>query len=202
MADNAIEVQKLYVAYFGRPADPAGLQYWTNLLGTEGMTLDDVARSFAASAEYRDTYANLDNRAVVTAVYENLFGRPAEAAGVDYWSDLLQAGHIKIDDMVTDIAEAARGSDDLVFNGKVAVASLFTSRVDQLNEISAYTGGKANDIATEFIATVREPEDILDALKPDVIDAWIGRITDGHSVATGEVALVGVASATEPLPVF
>ena len=28
------QVQQLYVAYFSRPADVAGLAYWTNILAT------------------------------------------------------------------------------------------------------------------------------------------------------------------------
>lgn len=200
MAVDAIEVQKLYVAYFGRPADPNGMDYWTDALDANSIGMADVSASFAASQEYRDTYAGLDNRAIVAEVYQNLFGRAGEEAGVNYWTDLMDRGVISIDDVVKDISEAANGSDSVAFNGKVAAASLFTARVDEPDEIAAYTGDAANDISMEFLATITDLGSAADALKPDVVDAWIERIVDAHGASAEGIALVGVASAAEPLP--
>jgi len=200
MAVDAIEVQKLYVAYFGRPADPNGMDYWTDALDANSIGMADVSASFAASQEYRDTYAGLDNRAIVAEVYQNLFGRAGEEAGVNYWTDLMDRGVISIDDVVKDISEAANGSDSVAFNGKVAAASLFTARVDEPDEIAAYTGDAANDISMEFLATITNLGSAADALKPDVVDAWIERIVDAHGASAEGIALVGVAPAAEPLP--
>lgn len=200
MAVDAIEVQKLYVAYFGRPADPNGMDYWTDALDANSIGMADVSASFAASQEYRDTYAGLDNRAIVAEVYQNLFGRAGEEAGVHYWTDLMDRGVISIDDVVKDISEAANGSDSVAFNGKVAAASLFTARVDEPDEIAAYTGDAANDISMEFLATITDLGSAADALKPDVVDAWIERIVDAHGASAEGIALVGVAPAAEPLP--
>lgn len=200
MAVDAIEVQKLYVAYFGRPADPDGMDYWTDALDANSIGMADVSASFAASQEYRDTYAGLDNRAIVAEVYQNLFGRAGEEAGVNYWTDLMDRGVISIDDVVKDISEAANGSDSVAFNGKVAAASLFTARVDEPDEIAAYTGDAANDISMEFLATITDLGSAADALKPDVVDAWIERIVDAHGASAEGIALVGVAPAAEPLP--
>ncbi|MGF6181995.1 hypothetical protein ABIB42_003022 [Massilia sp. UYP32] len=200
MAVDAIEVQKLYVAYFGRPADPNGMDYWTDALDANSIGMADVSASFAASQEYRDTYAGLDNRAIVAEVYQNLFGRAGEEAGVNYWTDLMDRGVISIDDVVKDISEAANGSDSVAFNGKVAAASLFTARVDEPDEIAAYTGDAANDISMEFLATITDLGSAADALKPDVVDAWIERIVDAHGASAEGIALVGVAPAAEPLP--
>jgi len=43
------EIQKLYIAYFNRPADPGGLAYWTDQLA-KGVTMTQIANSFSASA--------------------------------------------------------------------------------------------------------------------------------------------------------
>src|SRR5687768_4380903 len=111
MADtNVIAVQKLYVAYFGRPADPGGLQYWTNALANNPNALGEMSRQFGLSKEYRDTYAGLNNRALVNEVYENLFGRPAETGGLNYWTDLMDRGVITIDAVVNDVSKAAAGN--------------------------------------------------------------------------------------------
>jgi len=198
MAVDVLEVQKLYVAYFGRPADPIGEEYWTDALDAGTLTLSDVSASFAASAEYRDTYAGMNNRAIVTEVYQNLFGRAAETAGVDYWAGLMDRGIISIDDVVKDISEAARGNDSVAFNGKVAAATLFTDRVDKPMEIEAYSGDAANDISMEFLAAIKDLSTAANALDTDVVDAYIDRIVNAHGVTPEPVGLVGVAPESLP----
>lgn len=201
MAIDVIEVQKLYVAYFGRPADPNGLEHWTDALDANAITLADVSDSFAASQEYRDTYAGLDNRAIVNDVYENLFGRAADQTGLNYWTDLMDRGIVSIDDVVRDVSEAAVGADSTAFNGKVAAASMFTLRLDEPNEVAAYQGDAAKQISMDFLATVKDLDSAADALKPDVVDAWIGRIVDAHTAEAQAVELVGQAPVAEALPI-
>jgi len=198
MAVDVLEVQKLYVAYFGRPADPIGEDYWTDALDAGTITLNDVSASFAASAEYRDTYAGMNNRAIVTEVYQNLFGRAAETAGIDYWAGLMDRGVISINDVVKDISEAAQGNDGVAFNGKVAAATLFTDRVDTPIEIQAFAGEAANDISMEFLAAIKDLSTAADALDTDVVDDYIERIVNAHGVSPEDVGLVGVAP--EALP--
>lgn len=193
MAVNAIEIQELYVAYFGRPADPVGLDYWMDTLTGNVVTLDDISRSFAESQEYRDNYSHMDSRTVVTKIYGHLFGRDAEAAGVDYWASLMDRGVIAIDDAVREIAEAAVGTDAVVFNGKAAVATVFTLRLDTPNEVAAYSRDAEFGLAMEFLATVKDAKTALDAVDPVVVDAWIARIVGADGTAIEDVGLVGVA---------
>lgn len=198
MAVDVIEVQKLYVAYFGRPADPLGEDFWTDALGGGAVAQTDLAAVFAASQEYRDMYAGMDNRAIVDEVYQNLFGRAAETGGLEHWAGLMDNGTISIDDVVMTISSAARGSDSVAFNGKVAAATLFTDRVDTPIEMQAYSGDAANDIAMEFLATITDLSSAADALDPAKVDAYIERIVNAHGVTPDPVGLVGVAP--EPLP--
>jgi hypothetical protein len=193
MAVNAIEIQKLYVAYFGRPADPGGLDYWTDALGGDVVTLGDVSRSFAAAQEYQDSYSHMNSRAIVTKVYANLFGREAEAGGVDYWAGLMDRGVISIDDVVKTIADAAIGTDRIAFEGKAAAAAIFTLRLDTPGEVAAYAGDAALDIAMEFLATVTDINTAVSAVNPVVVDAWIARIVAADGTGIDDVSLVGVA---------
>ncbi|MBC3910326.1 DUF4214 domain-containing protein, partial [Undibacterium sp. NL8W] len=48
MANTAADIQKLYIAYFNRPADPSGLAYWM----AQSFTLNQIADSFSKQAEY------------------------------------------------------------------------------------------------------------------------------------------------------
>ena len=193
MAVNALEVQQLYVAYFGRPADPVGLDYWMGTLAGNVVTPDDISRSFAESKEYRDNYSHMDSRTVVTKIYDHLFGREAETVGITYWADLIDRGVIAIDDAVREISEAAVGADAIVFNGKAAVATVFTLRLDTPNEVAAYGRDAGLALAMEFLATVKDAKSALDAADPVVVDAWIARIVGADGTAIEDVGLVGVA---------
>jgi len=199
MAVDVIEVQQLYVAYFGRPADPIGENFWTDALDAGTMAQTDLSAVFAASQEYRDMYAGMDNRAIVNEVYQNLFGRAAETGGLEHWAGLMDRGIISIDDVVMVVSEAASGSDSVAFNGKVAAATLFTDRVDTPIELQAYSGDAANDIAMEFLATITDLSSAADALDPEMVDVYIERIVNAHGSTPDPVGLVGVAP--EPLPV-
>ena len=79
MAVTSTQIQQLYIAYYGRPADPAGLAYWQAQAATNtasGMTDTDILNAFGASfgsnAEYTATFTGLTDIAKVNLVYNNL----------------------------------------------------------------------------------------------------------------------------------
>lgn len=182
MADaNTTAIQKLYISYFSRPADFAGLDYWKGQLAANPNALQEMSRHFSVSKEYLDTYAGMDNRAKVAEVYDNLFGRQAEAAGVDYWANLLNNNQITIDNMVTQIAAGAQGTDQFAYNAKVAAASSFTERLDLPNERTAYSGTAANKIAVDWITGIKDLQSAATAMDPGVIDTVIARIVGSGS---------------------
>ncbi len=105
------DVAKIYVAYFGRGADTEGLTFWTNqmLAALEAGTsyfeaLSNQINSFALSPEAEAMYPGINSgdldtaglTAFITSIYQNLFDRDPEQAGLDYWlndaQSLLAAG--------------------------------------------------------------------------------------------------------------
>jgi hypothetical protein len=140
------QVEALYVGYFMRAGDPLGFQYWENNLNS-GTTWLQAAASFSMQPEAQLDYAFLANvstssvAAVTTfinQVYEDLFNRPADASGLAYWINYLQANAgdpTKIGQFILNVVSGATpgGVDDLTLQNKVAVASFITN--------SATTGG-------------------------------------------------------------
>lgn len=203
MVDVPGQVQELYVAYFGRPADYLGLQYWSNVFATPGG-YDKIVNAFSASEEYTAKYGGMDNRVVVDTVYENLFGRHAERAGIDYWAGLLDNKTVTVGDVVTAVASGAQGTDSVVFDAKVQVAELFTSHLDQLAERVAYSGTSANALAAAYLAAIKDPASAGIAEDPANVDALISKMTEGLQLpGTSGVAahLVGVPDAALP-PIY
>lgn len=173
--DYINEVQKLYVAYFSRPADPAGLAFWADKLQNDPNGYQNIAQAFSASAEYQATYGGMANRAVVAEVYENLFSRPGETAGIDFWTNALNNGSLNIGNVVTGVAAGAQGADRTAFNAKVGVSTNFTNRIDTDAEKTAYTGTKLQ-VAIDYIANVQGLETGAMYSDPGQIDLAIAKI--------------------------
>jgi len=127
---TAANVQKAYIAFFGRPADAQGLTYWLSQAST-GASMVDVMSGFSKSDEfvalYPDATPNGNYYGLVNAIYENLFGRPAEAGGAAYWVGTLVTGQNTIGQVAYIIASNAQGTDATAVNAKVAFSSAFTT---------------------------------------------------------------------------
>jgi len=193
MADYTKDVQELYVAYFGRPADPDGLDFWTTNLDADPNLFPQAVTAFADSDEYSAMYANMDTREVVMEVYDNLFSRVGDEAGVNFWVNALNTGAMTIDDMVIKMIDGAQGRDEDVYNAKVLVAAAFTARVDTPEEKAAYSGDAANEIAHAYIAGVNDLTTAATSLLPANIDATIERIMSAGVTSLDEIQVVGVA---------
>jgi hypothetical protein len=193
------EVQKLYVAYFSRPADVAGLAYWTNVLSSNPSAYQLISASFAASAEYKATYSGMDSRATVNAVYQHLFSRPAETAGIDYWAKLLDSKAITIDNVVTQVAGGAQGNDKVAYNGKVSVASSFTDHLDLAVEQQAYSTSAGLKIASDYLATIHDLASGAAAIDPGNIDITIDNMVKAANGLDHPIGLVGVAEPPPPM---
>ena len=97
MGMNTASVQRLYVAYFNRPADPVSLAVYEAMLPTDREAtqaeLQVIAETyFSPSAEYTTNFAGKSNSQIVDQLYQNIFGRTAEADGLISWAAKLANG--------------------------------------------------------------------------------------------------------------
>lgn len=53
---TASDLQQLYIGYFGRAADQAGLDFWVEAINNGGLSLANVRASFVQSTEYTAKY--------------------------------------------------------------------------------------------------------------------------------------------------
>ena len=131
-ASNAL-ITQIYIGYFNRAPDPAGLNYWVGDL-QGGMPVATIAENFARQGEAVSTYAYLANPvggsadAFLTSVYNNLFNHAPDAAGLSYWKGELAAGK-PVGRMIIDIISGAQGSDKTVIDNKVAVAQSYVAQI-------------------------------------------------------------------------
>lgn len=189
------DIQKLYVAYFNRPADPAGLAFWETAVEAAKGDTSAVSAAFAGSAEYKAAYANMTNAQVVNAVYLNLFSRPAEDAGKAYWADLLDKKTITIDQVVTAVAGSAQGSDATAYSNKVAAAAAFTALVDTDAEAKGYSGDAAIKEAKAFLAGITDANSLSAATAPAALNATVSKVVAAGTPFTVAGALASLDAA-------
>lgn len=195
------QIQQLYVAYFNRPADVAGLQYWETVVENAKGSTAAVSAAFAASAEYKAAYANMDAAHIVNAVYNNLFGHDADVAGLNFWAQNLLAGKFTIDQAVTAIAAGAQGTDATTFQNRVTAATAFTGALTTTQQQLDYTGTAANAAAKAFLAGVTDNTSLANAIAPTalantvngVVTAYLNSIGQTYALTAGVDTLVGTA---------
>lgn len=126
-------VQKLYIAFYQRPADPSGLVYWASRLDAAGGSLSGIIDAFATSAEAQALYGTINANTignVVDAIYQALFNRAPDAAGKQFYVNGFAEGRFTPGSIALDILNGAQGDDRVAINNKVTVANRFTEAVD------------------------------------------------------------------------
>lgn len=168
-------VQSLYVAYYGRPADPAGLQYWAEQLEASNGNLGDIINAFGNSPEYTSNLGSQATADQVNSLYQQLFGRDAEAEGLDFYTNMLNSGEKTLAEIALTISEAAQGSDRTTFEGRTAIANAFTRELDTQAEIDAYSTARGVGIGRDYLQRVNaqtSAEDVLNDAAP-VVDTLL-----------------------------
>jgi Metallo-peptidase family M12B Reprolysin-like/Domain of unknown function (DUF4214) len=84
-------VVRLYLGYFKRIPDHAGLLGWVGAY-RGGQSLKNISDAFSASQEFQQTYGALNNIQFVTLVYRNVLNRAPDQAGLDGWVTMLNSG--------------------------------------------------------------------------------------------------------------
>lgn len=183
-------IQGIYVALFGRPADPLGLAYFNEQTGN-GANLTAIG-DLASTAEYQDRFAGMSNDAIVTAIYQSLFGRNPELAGLQFFVNELNSGRQNINTIAINILDGAQGADLQMVNNKIAAANAFTTAIDEPDEIAAYRGDAAADAGRAFLNPITaDASTIPDAAE---VDAAIAALVTGPGPQPGETyTLTGAA---------
>jgi hypothetical protein len=176
VATHVQAVQNLYVAYFGRPADTAGLDYWTNVVEANAGVTTAVSAAFAKETEYTDLFKGLNNGQVVDKIYANMFGHAADAAGRAYWVKLLDDKVITIDTVVAEVAKGAQTTDKETVENKGAAAVAFTAALDTAEEQAGYNGANALPVAKAFLAGITTDATLATAIAPAALNATVSAV--------------------------
>jgi hypothetical protein len=203
-------VNAYYLAYYGRPADPAGLAYWISVLEKSNGDASSIVSAFAASAEATSRFGGASASDRISDVYQQLFGRAPDKAGLDYWVKAIESGQLSVANAAIEIMHGAQKADEQTSTLRQQVAAEFTAEVKASGV--AYDGAAAIEAARVLISAVNadsKPADIASLVKagaslvqtahdnPDVIKALAngGDLSAVLNTASGKADPVGVVQA-------
>ncbi len=190
-------VQRVYVAYYGRPADTAGLEYWAGQYKAFGMplTMAEISNAygsnptvkmfvdaFGTSAEASALYSG-DNDAFISAIYRNLFNTPGDAAGRAFWVNALNNGAMTRGIAALYLMSGAQKTDITTIDKKIEIAKSFTSALNTDARRTAYAGDSSLALVRAMLATVDANTDTAPFAG---VSSTIGKLENGSVGVAGQ----------------
>ncbi|MGA7776628.1 MAG: DUF4214 domain-containing protein [Paraburkholderia sp.] len=200
------QVQEAYLAYYGRPADPAGQAYWAQQLDAANGNLSSIINAFGTSTESTALYGGSSVQAQVNAIYEQLFGRQADLPGLTFYVNGINNGTFSLASVALNIYNGAMGSDATQLAAKLEYADAFTSAVSQsVSAELAYSGTAAGTNARAAVSGVTDEASEASAaanLSTTVANIGTGTVGTVYTLTTGvdNITLTGnnnVVNATD-----
>jgi hypothetical protein len=196
------DIQKLYVAYFNRPADAAGLAYYEGVLEAakgSATVMAQISADFAKSTEYTAAFSGKTSAEIVDIIYTNIFGHAADDAGRKFYADNLDAKKVTVANVVQEVAKGAQGTDLAAYSNKLTAAAAFSAAVDTDAEKTGYSGDAANKIAKAFLAGVTDNASLQAAIAPAALNTSVAKAVAAGTPFTvaGALASVNAANAAK-----
>jgi hypothetical protein len=161
-------IHQMYIAYYQRPADPAGLVYWQAQLTANGggeTGWNTVAAAFANAAESSALYGSQTLSQKISAIYLASFERAAVDSEVTFWVD-------------SGFTEA-----------QIAFAIVNGAQNDDLTTVS-----NKETYAVNFVATLDPAGTGVGPFEYEYSDPSIGRTLVGAITASSDVSSATVAA--------
>lgn len=181
-------VQRVYVAYFGRPADAGGLDFYAGNSMNAGAATNivDVSSAYGSNAFITELFNSFGNSAestamypgsnieFVTAIYSYLFNRTPDQPGLNFWVGNIDAGRMTRAQAAVAIMAGSQGEDATLIAKKAQVARAFTASLNTDAKRAAYSGLAANAVVRNMLSTVTLATDA--ASFQSTIDATINSL--------------------------
>ena len=203
--------QELYISYFGRPADGAGLANMSAALAAAGAPtttsgldaayssnpavralMDSFGKSDESTVLYGTRAADFSTTHFVTDIFHYLFGRAPDADGLAFWTKAIDSGSLTLAAAAHSIltgAIVANGADAALIEQKVIVANNFTAALDTATGFEAYRGAIAAQIGRELLAGVSATAD--PGASESAVAAVLAQLAMSTALTTGADNLVG-----------
>ena len=120
------QVQTMYVAYYGRPGDAGGLDYWASELEKVNGKLLGIIDAFGNSKEFQNRFGDLDDQELVNNLYRQMLGRDADSGGLNFYVTALREGRFTLATIALNVADGTQNLDEMIKANKLRAANAFT----------------------------------------------------------------------------
>lgn len=158
-------VQKAYIAYYGRPADVAGLEYWADALDKAGGSLNAIIDAFAGEPESIALYGSASVAERVTKIYQQIFARDPDTDGLNWWVSAVESGAKTLAALSLEVLNGAQGADANVIAVRLDAAKQFSA---QLASGYDYSGDEAAVLARNWLKSITDNT---------TLQQWIAELT-------------------------
>ena len=177
-------VQQAYVAYYGRPADPDGLAFWRGQIEQAG-SLDGIIQAFGESPEFTQRFADLTPSELVTNLFQQLFNRDPDPAGLDFYTGQLASGAASLQSIAVGILSGAQGADADILANKVSAANTWTTLLEGAGDMAPSLDADAQSALIRDVGADGERLDAAQArMDGYVLDGAGGTVTGVFTVTT------------------
>lgn len=206
------QVQKSYIAFYQRPGDPAGVDWWCGKLAAVNGNLSEIIDAFVGEVEFTERFGSLSNSELVEKLYQGILGRPSDAAGREWYTGQLDTQKSTLATIGLDLLGGAKNEDALTVANRLDFAKSFTQMIaDSLVQygptqiqaafdlmatitddgafLSTALGG-INDLVLSFPAIGVPPTDVGDGEWNLTISGTVTSL--GVAVAIGDIVIEGL----------
>ena len=134
------QVFRIYQAVFQRAPDEGGFTAFTNSIQGEVLTVEAITAEFVASAEFQNTYGNLENAAFVDLLFTNVLPGNTDTQGRANFTEALDAGTLTRAEMVAEFVNSFEFVQRMEGPAAEFVAGTYSGSGDTL------IGGTGNDV--------------------------------------------------------
>ncbi|MEE9397655.1 MAG: PQQ-dependent sugar dehydrogenase, partial [Methylococcales bacterium] len=161
ISDGSFEqlVQLIYIAFYGRPADPVGLDFWAQALALNGGDLSSMIDSFGSSKEFTDRFGILTRETIINNIFNQLFSRDAETAALAFYN----RGTFSLQGIALDILNGAQRNDSQIVANKLTVAKHFTQKIE--DESLVYNSSNLEEAVNILSAVNDNPQVGIDLIE-------------------------------------
>ena len=161
MTITQTNLAELYVSFFNRAPDSAGLAYWVDQLDKGALSLEDISKNWMSEqAEGLAKYpVELNHTDFITQIYQATLGRAPDAEGLAYWQDQLTNNSVGRDVFLAAVINGAKANSSA--QGVLDAATLSNKATAGV----AFADKGLNDLtlAGQVVASVNSNPDTLAA---------------------------------------
>lgn len=150
-------VTAFYVAYYGRPADPEGLAFWSQALEQSNGDFSAIVSAFSTSTEATTRFGDKSASERIADIYQQLFDRAPDQDGLDFWLNAIENGDATLGDIAIQVVQGAQTTDLALSTLRQEASAQFTAAV-QASGV-AYDGYAAVEAARVLVAAIKPGTD-------------------------------------------